>query len=647
MITYYPSTIIIKINDGFFLQKTDYNRYNTTTNPPTPPKVVLGSNFFLPANINKIYGRRLNPFRPPNVSPNILGLYPLIDKQVSTDIFDGLIAALDDIRASRVMNDAQLQSLFGVISASFVVDLMHKANKNNNSNFIGENLLNYYYIDIKVPNDSALIVIIDTLKNLPGVDHVYVRGELSNLEPVAAEPITNIIDDFTKFTEALNGIEGKLIPIEKKIIPPPFLENISEIIPAPSEEKANLPPASDAKSFAKLSVEKTGEFEEIKANARVNQDQISKIGEIPTTETTEEANATLLTINNKINSLFNYCGIFLKDVDKKDILVNSTVKVVDFEQKWYFDNTINVSGLTGASTVYGGGVNKQTPPLQSRPVSPIPPPHGQKTLNILFGNGTSSNIDGLCKGATAKIASTWFPDVVNSSAIEEREAALVKTLVNSGIGKGDIVLLEIQLDRGTFFKFPVECESAMHAVIKAGVQAGYIIIEAAGNSNDMPGRGHNLDDITPATFSSTPSTPQTISTTTITKDNPPVDLSQNRFGTGAIMVGGRDTNFLIDNARNYGNRVDYYCFSEDSTTSSGIPFNATSLASAITTALVARFQSQALNPPPHGIRRKLTITEIKRLLESINKYPLPTPAPNDFANFLSTQGIRPGTPQLP
>ena len=91
MITYHISTIVIKIKDTFFLRKKDYTRYNTPTNPPSPPKVILGSNFFSANNLDRIYGKIFNPAIQPNVIPNIVGLYRSISKPVSRTVFNAVI----------------------------------------------------------------------------------------------------------------------------------------------------------------------------------------------------------------------------------------------------------------------------------------------------------------------------------------------------------------------------------------------------------------------------------------------------------------------------------------------------------------------------------------------------------------------------
>ncbi len=493
------SKIIIKISDAYFLQQTTFNLHSA--------KIILGNStkfFSTISKINALYAGSMN--------------------QVGSEsIFNGLIATLNGLP-----NTHTLESLYSLIDATFAVDLMEKAK--NRTGFIGDNLLNYYYIDV---DSQSITTVIDILKIVPGVAFVTVRGNLANLD--APSVPFDLIDKF----EEIKGIESK-----EKTIP---IENL----------------------------------------------QMKKLS--PTTP---------IKIKNKIASLFANSGLNINSS------VNSNIKIVDFEQSWYFDSTILRPGssLSKTTPIFGGGLNKQLPsPVQLPHRGTAPELHGRKTLNILFGKTTNTNrINGLCKGATPKIASTWFND--NPLRGEQREAALIKTLVNSGISAGDIVLLELQVSRWNYDRLPVEIESAMYAVIKVGVQAGYIIIEAAGNG------GHNLDDTQFYRLLEDPINPP---------NNPRVNLNNN--STGAIMVGAVDKYF--GKILNRGNRIDYDCFGEPAITSSGISFNATSLASAITTALVAHFQSQALKPSPQGIGRRLTITEIKLLLKAL---------PINFNTFLNT-----------
>jgi hypothetical protein len=581
------ATIVIKVNDTYFLQQVTYLTYSSKIN------IGTASVFFSASNRNTIYGT--------NLPAGIRGLFPLIKKIESEDIFGDILKKVGTYPLVNLFS-AKYSSPSLSINPTFAVRLMRQAFPKTQS--LDENLLNYYYLD--VPDPSALMLI-DTLKNLPGVDKVYVRGELSSIK----EPSQNLPNTKTDIIDAIlwEGIEikDKFTPIENLPETPPSFEIKSEIAPAPINSK--------------LADEMLDKFQEIKPSENINQNK----SDFPS-------------INEKITSLFGYCG--LKSTDE----VKNIITVVDFEFGWGFVNNDSLYTSLQTSTIFGGGS------LDTQFAN-----HGQKVLNILFGQTTStSEINGLCKGATAKMASPWFCKTNSKQPHiygKQPEPALVKTLVDSGMVKGDILLLEVQKDRWNRLDLPVEIESALHAVIKLGVKAGFIIIECAANG------GHNLNNnITNVSTVSLSTLPAGIKTV----ENPPVDISTKPNGTGSIMVGGRDKYFKKDTNLNHGDRVDYYCFGETSLTSSStlLPpndntFSATSLAGAITTALVAHFQSEALNTVSQGgIGRRLTISEIKLLLGSIpyivdmppptpQNSPTPISSPNEttFQNFLRTRGI--------
>ena len=117
-------TIVIKVNDKYFLQSSS-------------PSVTVGINFFLPSNLSRIYGL----YALPN--------YPVINTTGSTTVFDNLILSLVGLP-----NNPKLVSLFNRIDATLVVDLMIKANLR--TGFVSENLLNYYYIDVKINKSRCL-----------------------------------------------------------------------------------------------------------------------------------------------------------------------------------------------------------------------------------------------------------------------------------------------------------------------------------------------------------------------------------------------------------------------------------------------------------------------------------------------------------
>ena len=200
-------TIVIKVNDKYFLQGLS-------------PKVTIGSNFFAPLNISRIYGLYVLPNN------------PVINPTGSVTVFNNLIASLVGLP-----NSPKLVSLFERIDATFAVDLMEKAK--SRTGFVSENLLNYYYIDVKISSPSALIVIVDKMKSLPGIDFVYVRGELSTLETPSKNPNFNPSDT----SEPIQGegveIINKFTPIE--ILPDTLLslEKKSEIVSVANSKSAN------------------------------------------------------------------------------------------------------------------------------------------------------------------------------------------------------------------------------------------------------------------------------------------------------------------------------------------------------------------------------------------------------------------------
>jgi hypothetical protein len=383
------------------------------------------------------------------------------------------------------------------------------------------------------------------------------------------------------------------------------------------------------------------------------------------------ANIALPQLNSSSLTDQNLDDLFKKfRIDKKLDITKSpespNIVVVDVEQGWNIDPTVG-SGF--ALPMPSSPPYRANNPLQilGGRVSKTNHDHGQMTLNILLGtppptsplpNNASSRINGLCKGATVKMSSIWFnraqieqPPIIPPTiiTIERREAALVitlnETMFNNSaldIGIGHIFLLELQINKNvtqkpvtspiqykTFEELPVEIEAAMHAVIKAAVQAGYIIIEAAGNGGATS--SYNLD--ANSLYTDLIDGVQYL-------NKLPVDLSGGGNGTGAVMVGAATPS---TNAVNVGRRIDYTCFGQNAITSFGLTYNSTSLASAITTALVARFQSEAMKLPAQGgIGRMLTISEIIILLNSA-----PSPSQTTFLAFLTGKGITSSARILP
>lgn len=295
-------------------------------------------------------------------------------------------------------------------------------------------------------------------------------------------------------------------------------------------------------------------------------------------EPTSEPNVLKKSINDEVIYAINRMFDHFKVIDINDDGKN-TVKIVDVEQGWCFENEGIRNLKLSKKRILGGGFNHPDPTKVA---------HGTKTLNVLFGEENPENnstLNGLCSSINAHVASVWFKSGEN--IIENREAALASLFgievdkngnllknVDTIIDKGDIVLLELQTKiRGIPNFLPVEVEPVMFNIIKLGVKAGFIIIEAAGNGN------YNLDEpicdklkIPKCGFK---------------------NLVDKNSGTGAIMVGAliktKDGLDMYPNT-NSGDRVDCYCFGDDISTLTQLTFNATSLATSIVAALATNLQ---------------------------------------------------------
>jgi hypothetical protein len=570
------SKIVIKIKDEFFLQNE--------TVVANPGKIVIDGNFFHDFN----YGR-------------VNELYPMLKNAGNISESKGVFSNLITQIAPKDVN-GKIESLFSVEDSTNVVNLMQMAKDRNDedkdkSNDIGENLLNYYFIEVDSDNAIRKLEELNELKSPnSGIDYFYLRGTLTNFEQQSASQSTGdvlqpdnvrvgVAKRFPKsFVNRLQPEAIAMNMMASSATPIPQSNPVSRVGTFNPPPPPPLPPLADVKP---------------------------------------------------IHSIFNTFGIV---VGTNLASTTPTIKVVDMEQGWNFDTPIQYAGFPPSTTrpILGGGVNNSD--LK----------HGQKTLNVLLGkeNPTDSiaTLNGLCLGANVRVASTHYTQG------ERREAALASVLgygyqyiTKDGkmademtesntkpLNLYDIVLLELQVtitykiypvpvpthqkplpDYVASSLFPVEIEPAMWNVIDKGVKAKYIIIEAAGNGSN------NLN----TNFSSPFSTLK--------------DITTKNTGTGAIMVGAFDRNFQPK--LNNGNRLDYRCFGDDVITSADIsgqnitaadkPFNNTSLASAITTALVANFQSMAQAMP--NVNRRLRINEIRKLLE------IPMP----FNTFISTYGI--------
>lgn len=561
------SKIVIKIKDAFFLQRE--------TIDINPGKIVINDRFFHDFNFGRVNE-----------------LYPVLKNagniSESKFVFSNLIAQI----ATKDVN-GKIESLFSVEDNTNVVNLMQMAN--DRSKDIGENLLNYYFIEVDSNNEIRKLEELNELKiTLPnlGIDYFYLRGTLANFEQQST-------------SQSTGGI---------------FAHN-----DIPVGEAKRLP-----KSFANRLLPEILTINNITSSAAsVSQsDPVSRVGTFdPPVSIPIPPLANVQPIHTIFQKFFISFDTNLASTNP----LKPTIKVVDMEQGWFFDLPIRYSNSgfppSVIKPILGGKVNNIAYNQ-----------HGQKTLNVLLGKDNSiSNVDnmatlnGLCVGADVQVASTHYP--VKG---ERREAALASVLgygynetkeeisgsTTKRLNLYDIVLLELQISKtykiypnltsssqnspsGSVASsyFPVEIEPAMWNVIKRGIGAKYIIIEAAGNGNI------NLNNVYEGPFF------------------PLKDLSIVSKGTGAIMVGAVDINGLPK--LNNGSRLDYRCFGDDVVTSAMItatndkPFNSTSLASAITAALVANFQSMAEKDTTTGIGRRLTIIELIKVLNYVPTPPLP------------------------
>jgi hypothetical protein len=525
------SKIVIKINDEFFLQK------ETLTN--NPGKIIIDSKFPLTKTANllelfKIYPALINAG---SINKSIIVFQKIIDS------------------ISRFANNGKIESLFSVISNGEVVNLMRMAQ--DRSAFIGENLLNYYFIEVNADEVEQILNEVNEFiigNPLLGIDYAYIRGELANIG------------------QEVGSGNWADVPIQSSeaILTPNLKLHVDGFL-VDENNNTNKP----IKPSAKIATKEINEFKQIEPT-------IQNLNKTSNVVTAQKAIMPTSTIYQKITSLFLNCGIKL-GTDK----VNPEIKVVDLEQGWNFINNDSLYSGLATQPILGGGLNYNDKS------------HGQKTLNILFGRTASANrMNGLCIGANAQVASTWFN---TSTSGERKEAALTSTL--NKINIGDIVLLELQVDlKGGASKLPVEIDPAMNAVIQFGVHDGFIVIEAAGNG------GHNLN--------------------ILNYTSALINISSKSSRKDALMIGAlNQANFPF---LNRGLRVDYSCFGQSVNTSTpNASFDSTSLASAIVTGLVANFQSMSMAT----ISRRLNITEIKTLLENI-----PT-VPTNFNTFLSNNHI--------
>lgn len=192
--------IVIKIKDTFFLQEVTF--------VANPTKLLIGNSFFDVINFDRVRE-----------------LYPVLKNAgniaESEMVFTNLIASLNTIAPG-----VKLESLFSVIEATSAVNLMQMAK--DRSGHIGENLLNFYLIEIEKLDVEKVLDSLNKLANVPnlGIDYIYLRGELASYDtsfpPIEDLSATSVIDrnERTKFLDTKVKLTPKQVFVEpQKTIP--------------------------------------------------------------------------------------------------------------------------------------------------------------------------------------------------------------------------------------------------------------------------------------------------------------------------------------------------------------------------------------------------------------------------------------------
>jgi len=193
--------------------------------------------------------------------------------------------------------------------------------------------------------------------------------------------------------------------------------------------------------------------------------------------------------------------------------------------------------------------------------------HGTASVGITMGN-PRLGIRGMAPGASA-----YFSSEYPLGSGYNRKQSVQRAI--SGSRAGDVVLLEMQTGAGA----PAETDSSIWSLVKAGSDAGVVIVAAAGNGNQ------NLDSSTYSSY-------------------------RRRGDSGAIIVGAGNDRFARQSFSTFGRRVDVQAWGGSVFTAgygdyrgfSGAnqknqhytsSFSGTSSASALTAGAVTLFQSWA------------------------------------------------------
>lgn len=204
----------------------------------------------------------------------------------------------------------------------------------------------------------------------------------------------------------------------------------------------------------------------------------------------------------------------------------SGVGFVDLEQGW----TLNHEDLSAAGITLISGVSQDYHG------------HGTAVLGQVVGVDNTRGVVGMAPGSSARVVSQYRTATSYSTA----EAILSAVDVMSA---GDVLLLEAQTGFNGYSNVPVEVEGAAFDAIRAAVDAGIIVVEAAGNG------GNDLDTVVD------------------TANRRRLDRASADFrDSGAIMVGAGSS--AAPHVRlsfsNFGSRIDCYGWGENiSTTGDG------------------------------------------------------------------------------
>merc|ERR1719203_1917146 len=234
------------------------------------------------------------------------------------------------------------------------------------------------------------------------------------------------------------------------------------------------------------------------------------------------------------------------------------------------------SGIMYADCEYSMNFNHQEF-LNSRiteepgyPVGSSQRDHGTASVGIALG-GDSFGIKGL-----ANKADGYFFSELPASGNYNRDRAVAAAV--SKVRAGDVVLLEMQT--GSPYG-PAELSQSIWSIVKMGVDAGVVVVAAAGNGN------RNLDAATDASYRA-------------------------RGDNGSIIIGAGTPRHSKASFSTYGSRVDVQAWGDWTVMTSGYgectgfsgastpgsrytpSFSGTSSASAITAAALTLFQSWAL-----------------------------------------------------